>query len=243
MKRGFTLAEVLITLGIIGVVAALTIPTLINNYQKKEYVTQLKKSYSQFTEALKLMSADMYCTNDLACTGLFNYDTDEDRNNFGNEIVKYIKTVKNCTNLNGEGCMSNLVSSNIDGSGDRDTLDESGAFQFIATDGSSYRIDSVMAGNCKNDQSGGIENSKLTEVCATLTIDVNGPQKKPNNFGRDIFIFWITNKAILYPYGGKDDLSPWKDRTTGDILSCSSDIVDGNSCAGRIIEEGWQMNY
>ena len=35
MKRGFTLAEVLITLGIIGVVAALTIPTLINNYQKK----------------------------------------------------------------------------------------------------------------------------------------------------------------------------------------------------------------
>lgn len=35
MKKAFTLAEVLITLGIIGVVAALTIPTLVNNYRKK----------------------------------------------------------------------------------------------------------------------------------------------------------------------------------------------------------------
>ena len=42
-KSAFTLAEVLITLGVIGVVAALTLPTLIANYQKKNLVTQLKK--------------------------------------------------------------------------------------------------------------------------------------------------------------------------------------------------------
>ncbi len=46
-KIGFTLAEVLITLGIIGVVAALTIPTLVNNYQKKTYVTGLQRAYAQ----------------------------------------------------------------------------------------------------------------------------------------------------------------------------------------------------
>ncbi len=40
---GFTLAEVLITLGIIGVIAALTLPNLIANYQKKVWATQLKK--------------------------------------------------------------------------------------------------------------------------------------------------------------------------------------------------------
>ena len=40
-EKSFTLAEVLITLGIIGVVAAMTIPTLISNYQKKEYVARL----------------------------------------------------------------------------------------------------------------------------------------------------------------------------------------------------------
>ena len=41
-KKAFTLAEVLITLGIIGVVVAMTMPTLINNYQKKLAVTRLK---------------------------------------------------------------------------------------------------------------------------------------------------------------------------------------------------------
>lgn len=43
VQVGFTLAEVLITLGIIGVVAAMTIPTLMTNYQKKSTATQLKK--------------------------------------------------------------------------------------------------------------------------------------------------------------------------------------------------------
>ena len=43
-NKGFTLAEVLITLGIIGVVAALTLPSLITNYQKKQIVAQLKKA-------------------------------------------------------------------------------------------------------------------------------------------------------------------------------------------------------
>ena len=42
-KHGFTLAEVLVTLGIIGVVSALTIPTLVKNHQRQVYVTQLQK--------------------------------------------------------------------------------------------------------------------------------------------------------------------------------------------------------
>ena len=46
VQVGFTLAEVLITLGIIGVVAAMTMPTLMTNYQKKSTATQLKKTYA-----------------------------------------------------------------------------------------------------------------------------------------------------------------------------------------------------
>jgi prepilin-type N-terminal cleavage/methylation domain-containing protein len=52
--RGFTLAEVLITLGIIGVVATLTIPGLIGNYQKKQTVTSLKKAYSVLNQAFEM---------------------------------------------------------------------------------------------------------------------------------------------------------------------------------------------
>jgi len=50
-KKGFTLAEVLITLGIIGVVATLTMPSLITNYQKKETTTRLHKVYNILRQA------------------------------------------------------------------------------------------------------------------------------------------------------------------------------------------------
>ena len=53
-RVAFTLAEVLITLAIIGIVAAMTIPTLISNYKKKEYSTKLKKFYSLMSQAVKL---------------------------------------------------------------------------------------------------------------------------------------------------------------------------------------------
>ena len=53
-KSAFTLAEVLITLGIIGVVAAMTLPSLIGNYKKKQTVTQLKKSYTVLSQAVKM---------------------------------------------------------------------------------------------------------------------------------------------------------------------------------------------
>ncbi len=60
MKKfnAFTLAEVLITLGIIGVVAALTIPTLIMHHRKQVIETRLKKFYSMFNQAILLSTVD-----------------------------------------------------------------------------------------------------------------------------------------------------------------------------------------
>lgn len=52
---GFTLAEVLITLGIIGIVAAMTIPTLMTNNQSKKLKSQFLKSYSTISQAYRLM--------------------------------------------------------------------------------------------------------------------------------------------------------------------------------------------
>ena len=51
--KGFTLAEVLITLAIIGIVAALTIPSVISNYQQQEFKTGLKKAVSVLNEAIQ----------------------------------------------------------------------------------------------------------------------------------------------------------------------------------------------
>lgn len=52
-KNAFTLAEVLITIGIIGIVAAMTIPTLISNYQKQIVETNLQETYSIMQQVMK----------------------------------------------------------------------------------------------------------------------------------------------------------------------------------------------
>ncbi len=54
MKKAFTLAEVLITIGIIGVVAAVTMPTLVKNYQQNTTVNKLKQSYALLSQAVQL---------------------------------------------------------------------------------------------------------------------------------------------------------------------------------------------
>ena len=63
------MAEVLITLGVIGVVAALTMPSLIANYQKKVWVNQLKKTYATLNEGFRQIMAKEVCT-DLRCAGI-----------------------------------------------------------------------------------------------------------------------------------------------------------------------------
>ena len=53
-KQAFTLAEVLITLGIIGIVAAMTLPSVINSAQNLQYKSAYKKAYSEFSQALMI---------------------------------------------------------------------------------------------------------------------------------------------------------------------------------------------
>ena len=90
MKRGFTLAEVLVTLGIIGVVSAMTVPTLMQNYQRKSYVTQLHKVYNEFQQAAVMYMNDKNALN-LTEAGLTSQD------NVYTFMNNYFKIVKSCS--------------------------------------------------------------------------------------------------------------------------------------------------
>ena len=92
MKKAFTLAEVLVTLGIIGVVSAMTVPTLMQNHQRKTYVTQLHKVYNEFSQALVQYQTDRNAIN-LTEAGLTS------QVNFNSFISNYFKTVQKCDSL------------------------------------------------------------------------------------------------------------------------------------------------
>ncbi len=85
-KKAFTLAEVLITLGIIGVVAAMTIPTLVADYQDRSFNTAATVFQRKLGEALKVMNSQMT---------LAGHNSTED---FVKELSKHIKVTKTCAN-------------------------------------------------------------------------------------------------------------------------------------------------
>ena len=88
-KAAFTLAEVLITLGIIGVVAAMTIPTLVANYRKAKVETDLKTSYSILQNLVKLSTVE---NGDPSTWGI----TNDDHDTFDKYFLPYLKGVYNC---------------------------------------------------------------------------------------------------------------------------------------------------
>ena len=83
---GFTLAEVLITLGIIGVVAALTLPALVQNYRNQVVETRLKKVYSVMNQAIVQSEVDN------GAKELWDFDDPDFFNKYINPYIKYLKT-------------------------------------------------------------------------------------------------------------------------------------------------------
>ena len=107
--NGFTLAEVLITLGIIGVVASLTMPTLLANQRKKVAETRLAKFYSTMNQAINMAEADYGNVNQWDKWEKA-YETDESGNN--KEITnteyfnKYFEPYISYTKIEYEGGMA-----------------------------------------------------------------------------------------------------------------------------------------
>ena len=93
-KYGFTLAEVLITLVIIGVVAAMTIPTVISKIEERDTVTRVQKAYSTVAQAWAKFQTDNGCTGTVE--GCFQPDEfyNSNQNGFHNRFLKYFNCVE-----------------------------------------------------------------------------------------------------------------------------------------------------
>lgn len=236
----FTLAEVLITLGIIGVVAALTIPSIISSYQKVQYVEGLKKGYSEISQVFKKYIAEEGVA-DLAQTKLFSSEDNYDE--LKKIITKNFKIVKEC-DYNVASCeLFDIVGRFLSYTGSFDTFKEfnTNYYNFCTVDNVCIGIQLDASGDCKSGTKG---------TCCIIRFDVNGT-KPPNRAGRDFFYSLnMTPDVNLLPTGGPPDTGGDSYWQGSGFYACgtpgSSEIpagLYGSGCIARVIEEGWKMNY
>jgi len=174
MKKGFTLSEVLITLGVIGVIAAMTLPVVIKKYQQHVTINRLKKVYAVLNQAFNLSKT---YNGDYE-----NWSSIDDigRIEYVNKYWKpYLKITKMCNNYQECGyskfaSWQNAINTKPNGRG----VNEG---SFILNDGTFITFHN-------NTQ---------------IIIDLNS-QSDPNRYGRDCFAFNLSKKGIepaggLYP--------------------------------------------
>lgn len=215
-KIGFTLAEVLVTLGIIGVIAALTIPTLMNNIQDLQFKTAWKKQFSVFSQAY--MQVKQNEGGDLSA--LF-----ADWSHFDSYFIKALINdsfgVGTCAAYSYDACGASSSSELANHpyktlSGGTVHAENLCKQQYMLKDGTqvyTYRSD----------------NPPITY--GHIFVDVNGYNKGPNVLGRDLFGMVVTKDKIM-PMGAAD--TGVEDTCNSTAVSCPGSYgwFTGGDCAG-----------
>ncbi|MBR6163428.1 type II secretion system protein, partial [bacterium] len=189
-ELGFTLAEVLITLVIIGVIAAITVPTLMNNTNNQEYVSKLKKAYSTLAQATNLIIAEEGTPK--ASVGGWTKDNDE----MYNLYKKHLLNSKDC------GPNSDCFSTGIYKYPTGHSSDYTGSWntdeyrKLVLSDGTQVIFQFARDESWKNCT---FSSHGSNNYCARIFVDING-ERKPNQIGKDYFGFVIKENG-LYPYG------------------------------------------
>lgn len=247
----FTLAEVLVTLAVIGVVAALTIPNLVKKYQQHVYATSLKKAYAQIEQVFKLYMADEGVT-DLSQTPVFQAGYDYTR--LKEMLYKYFRVTKYCY----YGTECGITESNLDPSQGSFGTQFTNYATIYTADGLTIMFHLGDGVGCKPNA-----NNPTKGACFDFDIDTNGT-KSPNIRGRDYFDdFLMSPYGEIYPCGsrefaqfyaynpstgsitGWEGYPYWRNRPQGCGSADSSNITGANGayCAARIRDESWQMLY
>ena len=224
-QNGFTLAEVLITLTIIGIIAVLTIPNLMHKHQEQEFIQKLKKNYTVFSNAY------LQAIRENGNPDEWNIGTEGSAT--GAEklymyLKPYLKIEKECK-FKGNGCFATTDYKALSGVKSEWSYlgqDSSpGFYRFLLSDSTSVSIWSAGTG-CGNNN----------DFCGYIFIDTNN-QKGPNIFGVDVFMFDIRYNNIV-PTGTKTKI-------TSDGKQCTfknTHARNGATCASYVFKKG-NMDY
>lgn len=190
MKKSlaFTLAEVLITLGVIGVVAALTIPILQNSYEEQEYNSGIYKIYSSLSNALKLILMNNNGT----------IDVNSSHNNLRSEFANVMNFIKVGTENQIFLDKSNTVIQYQYYKSPACKWPAYGGATSAATLSDGSYIGFYSNADCNWGGAG-------SNVCSLIVTDINGA-RGPNTHGKDLFFFYVMKKNNVYSIepGGSD---------------------------------------
>ena len=202
-QRAFTMAEVLITLGIIGIVAALTIPQLIKNHEKRVLHTQFLKMYSDLNNAEKLFEAKENIT-------VHEYSKNLGDPQAGTEEMESTYMLKLFMQyFNGQAGATGSMSNTEEGEYRKDVYKRMLGYIPAALNGSNTSSQPCDESIIMSDIAGRffVMDNNLTGVVANapngpkICVDTNG-KKGPNKYGYDWFVFTFTSKGTVIPYIG-----------------------------------------
>jgi len=227
MEKAFTLAEVLLTLAIIGIVAALTIPAVITKVTKDQYVVALRKAYNT------LKAVERKAVQEHGEIKNWNTATssNQDAQQFFDTYFKpYFDIIKECKDRD-DSCFADGPYTRLDKTGtwsSLDNLNNPSVIRIMTSDGISFSF------------TGSAEDTELARV-ARFWVDVNG-RKGPNIIGRDLFGFSLFSKIGIKPHGGYDvdTGEPYAPKLIE--ANCNTKTGSGHTCAVKILAEG-VMSY
>ena len=244
-KKGLTLAEVLITLSIIGVVAALTLPTL----QSSVYKSKVGPALRKFIATMEVANEHVLTEQDSNNLNIVVSDESKNTKQYLDELGKF---VKGATEQTVGFTPKTLQSINIQSySGTNYSIDEASKyliFNLEAGDSMGIRV-LTRAQQQEFKPTGSIKyNGSYKGIFADVWYDLNGIGTGPNRLGVDIFYFYIDKSGSLIPYGGKlmynsgykSNADEWKN---GPDRCNATTVNTGKSCAGSVADNNWKVLY
>jgi len=224
-------------LAIIGVVAAITIPGIMANHQKRTFETQFTKAYRTLQQVVNLAVAEH---GDISTWNWQDTWTAESKDEFVKKyFLPHLSVAKYCLAQSEErGCFANENINLLNGKTSIFNLGATpGEPQFILSDGTSIGFNFVS--NCSDGKTN----------CLAIDVELNGA-KKPNTLGKDFFKFSFYPKTgVFLPNGIIDpttynaDTNTYMRRTKEQIdANCNKD-GQGWYCPARIVLDGFKINY
>lgn len=228
--KGFTLAEVLITLGLIGVIAALVMPALSISIETSKVETALTKA------ANTLSNAHMHMALDNEARDIVSPITS---NAYLEALSGYIKGSK----------LNKSVSYSIDGT--NKTVNVLSSDDGIAIIADSTQPASINSKTCASGTCSENYYKKFSGIAIPILVDTNG-KKQPNLYGKDQFLFYIDSYGEVMPSGGSllNNFNSATGESTTDaawITSCESSTKEKPKtpvdCTASVVENGYKIKY